>query len=160
MRLKSHITDNLVTLHDQNVECLTIVYNYKTILFVQLCLFLTAYFHSLFRGYIMKTILLILISKRKNAAVQVQKVLTGLGCMIKTRLGIHDGVMENCTDEGLLILELAGERKKMDELAWKVSLIKGVSSKLVDLSIFTEPKKRTVKKTVKKEFISFRVDKL
>ena len=98
----------------------------------------------------MKTILLILISKRKNAAVQVQKVLTGWGCMIKTRLGIHDGVMENCTDEGLLILELAGERKKMDELARKVSLVKGVSSKLVDLSIFTEPKKKTVRKPVKK----------
>lgn len=94
----------------------------------------------------MKTILLILVGNRKNAAVQVQKVLTGWGCMIKTRLGIHDGVMENCTDEGLLILELFGERKKMEELSRKVSLIKGVSSTLVDLSIFDEPKKRTVKK--------------
>jgi len=58
--------------------------------------------------------------------------------MIKTRLGIHDGVMENCSDHGLLILELAGERKKMNELARKVSLIKGVSSKLVDLKIIKE----------------------
>lgn len=97
----------------------------------------------------MKTILLILIGNRKNAAVQVQKVLTGWGCMIKTRLGIHDGVMENCTDEGLLILELYGEKKKMKELAGKVSLIKGVSSKLVDLTIFEEPKKKTFKKMVK-----------
>ncbi|MDP2362828.1 MAG: hypothetical protein Q8M94_03560 [Ignavibacteria bacterium] len=88
----------------------------------------------------MKTILLVLIGQRKEAAVQVQKVLTGWGCMIKTRLGIHDGVMENCSDQGLLILELAGERKKMDELARKVSLIKGVSSQLVDLSIIKEKK--------------------
>lgn len=88
----------------------------------------------------MKTILLILIGQRKQAAVQVQKVLTGWGCMIKTRLGIHDGVMENCSDKGLLILELAGERKKMDELARKVSLIKGVSSKLVDLKVLKEKK--------------------
>jgi hypothetical protein len=92
----------------------------------------------------MKTILLVLIGQRKEAAVQVQKVLTGWGCMIKTRLGIHDGVIENCSDQGLLILELAGERGKMDELARKVSLIKGVSSKLVDLKLIKEG---TVKKT-------------
>ena len=88
----------------------------------------------------MKTILLVLIGQRKQAAVQVQKVLTGWGCMIKTRLGIHDGVMENCSEQGLLILELAGERKKMNELARKVSLIKGVSSKLVDLKVLKEKK--------------------
>jgi hypothetical protein len=93
----------------------------------------------------MKTVLLVLIGNRKEAAVQVQKVLTGWGCMIKTRLGIHDGVMENCSDQGLLILELAGERKQMDELARKISLIKGVSSKLVDLKVLKEKKKIAAK---------------
>ena len=88
----------------------------------------------------MKTILLILIGNRKDSAVQVQKVLTGWCCMIKIRLGIHDGVMENCSDEGLLILELYGEREKMEELARKVALVKGVSSILVDLSVFEEKK--------------------
>ena len=97
----------------------------------------------------MKTILLILVGQRKQAAVQVQKVLTGWGCMIKTRLGIHDGVMDNCSDQGLLILELAGERNKMDELARKVSLINGVSSRLVDLKVIKE-KKKTVKRAIKK----------
>lgn len=102
----------------------------------------------------MKTILLILIGNRKQAAVQVQKVLTGWGCMIKTRLGIHDGVMENCSDEGLLVLELYGDRKKMQELARKVSLIKGVASKLIDISIFdgdkVERKIAQAKKTTRK----------
>lgn len=91
----------------------------------------------------MKTILLILVGQRKQAAVQVQKVLTGWGCMIKTRLGIHNGVMENCSDQGLLILELAGDRKQMDELARKVSLIKGVTSKLIDLKVPKEKKLST-----------------
>lgn len=106
----------------------------------------------------MKTILLILIGNRKQAAVQVQKVLTGWGCMIKTRLGIHDGVMENCSDEGLLILELYGNRKKMEELARKVSLIKGVASKLIDINIFDGDKVRekvaktkSTKRSVKKQ---------
>jgi hypothetical protein len=82
-----------------------------------------------------KTVLLILIGNRKEAAVSVQKVLTAWGCIIKTRLGIHDGVLENCSDEGLLILELHGKREDMDELARKVALIQGVTSRLVDLTL-------------------------
>jgi hypothetical protein len=81
-----------------------------------------------------KTILLILIGKRKDAAVEVQKLLTAWGCLIKTRLGIHDGILENCSDEGLIILELYGTDEQKNELARKVSLINGVTSKLVNLS--------------------------
>jgi hypothetical protein len=98
----------------------------------------------------MKTILLILIGKRKQAAVQVQKVLTGWGCMIKTRLGIHTGVLDNCTDDGLVILELVGEREKMDELARKLSLIKDVAVQLVDLNLLAEKKQEKKSKAVKK----------
>lgn len=82
-----------------------------------------------------KTILLVLIGKRKDSAVEVQKVLTAWGCLIKTRLGIHDGVLDNCSDSGLLILELYGTKEQKDEVARKISLIQGVSSKLVDLNL-------------------------
>ncbi|MBI5646297.1 MAG: hypothetical protein HY962_05135 [Ignavibacteriae bacterium] len=82
-----------------------------------------------------KSILLILIGKRGEAAVNVQKVLTAWGCIIKTRLGIHDGVLDNCSDEGLLILELHGSDEQKEELARKVAVIPGVESKLVDLSL-------------------------
>ena len=80
-----------------------------------------------------KSILLILIGKRKEAAVNVQKLLTAWGCLIKTRLGIHDGILDNCSDEGLLILELYGEKKQREELARKAALIKGVTAKLINL---------------------------
>ncbi|MBT8378403.1 MAG: hypothetical protein KJN64_04165 [Ignavibacteria bacterium] len=86
----------------------------------------------------MKTILLILIGNRKESAVNVQKVLTGWGCNIKTRLGIHDGVLEDCSDKGLLILELVGKKEDNREIARKVSLIKGVNSQLVELKIDDE----------------------
>lgn len=82
-----------------------------------------------------KTVLVILIGSRKESAVNVQKVLTAWGCLIKTRLGIHDGVLDKCSDQGLLMLELVGEQEQMNELARKVSLIKGVSSKLVELEV-------------------------
>ncbi len=83
----------------------------------------------------MKSILLILVGKRKDDAVKIQQILTAWGCIIKTRLGIHDGVLENCSDEGLLILELAGSKEQREELTRKVELISGVSSKLVELSV-------------------------
>ena len=83
----------------------------------------------------MKTILIVLISKRKDAAVNVQKILTGWGCIIKTRLGIHDGVMEDCTEEGLLILELVGKDEDKEELTRKLSLLKGVAVKSVNLEV-------------------------
>ncbi len=82
-----------------------------------------------------KTVLLILIGKRKEEAVKVQQILTGWGCIIKTRLGIHDGVQENCSDEGLLILELHGTEEQKQELARKVAVLPGVSSKLVELKV-------------------------
>ncbi|MBU2491926.1 MAG: hypothetical protein KJ571_04820 [Bacteroidetes bacterium] len=82
-----------------------------------------------------KSVLLILIGKRKEEAVKVQQILTGWGCIIKTRLGIHDGVLDNCSDEGLLILELHGTQEQKDELARKVAVLPGVTSKLVELSL-------------------------
>jgi hypothetical protein len=82
-----------------------------------------------------KTLLIILVGKRKETAVKVQKILTAWGCIIKTRLGIHDGVMDNCSDEGLLILELYGTDEQKKELARKVEVLTGVSSQLVNLSL-------------------------
>ena len=82
-----------------------------------------------------KSILLILIGKRKEEAVKVQQILTGWGCLIKTRLGIHDGVLDNCSDTGLVILELVGTDEQKQELARKVAILPGVSSKIVDLEL-------------------------
>lgn len=82
-----------------------------------------------------KSVLLIMIGKRKEEAVKVQQILTAWGCIIKTRLGIHDGVLENCSDSGLLILELFGTEEQKNELARKVAVLPGITSKLVELSI-------------------------
>ncbi|MFA5105214.1 MAG: hypothetical protein WC527_08605 [Candidatus Margulisiibacteriota bacterium] len=82
-----------------------------------------------------KTVLLILVDKRKKAAINVQKILTGWGCIIKTRLGIHDGVLDNCSDAGLIICELVGSSSKKKELARKLRLVSGVNTKLIELSL-------------------------
>ena len=80
-----------------------------------------------------KTVLLVLVGKRKESAVKLQQVLTAWGCLIKTRLGLHSGVMENCTETGFLFLELYGSDEDNAELARKVAVIPGIESKLVVL---------------------------
>jgi hypothetical protein len=77
-----------------------------------------------------KTILIVLITTRNRNAVKVQEVLTENGCLIKTRLGVHDTYPEVCANYGLLILELVGDKKEQDKLAKKLGAISGVSVKI------------------------------
>ncbi|MBU1107479.1 MAG: hypothetical protein KKB51_12485 [Candidatus Riflebacteria bacterium] len=80
-------------------------------------------------------ILTILVGKRKETAVNVQKILTGWGCIIRTRLGLHEGTLDNCSESGLIILELVGEQEKMDEMMRKLTLLEDVHAKMITLSL-------------------------
>ena len=82
-----------------------------------------------------KTVLLILIKDRKGSAVTVQKILTDWGCTIKTRLGLHDGTLDSCTNSGLVILEIVGEKAKNEEMTRKLNLVTNVKAQLVSLSV-------------------------
>ncbi|GAB4282618.1 MAG: hypothetical protein Kow0029_28290 [Candidatus Rifleibacteriota bacterium] len=82
-----------------------------------------------------RNILCILVGKRKETAVNVQKILTAWGCLIKTRLGLHDGTLENCSESGLIILELVGDDEKIHEMTRKLELLEDVHVKLVELSL-------------------------
>jgi hypothetical protein len=87
------------------------------------------------RASLKETVVAILVSHRNQAAVSVQKVLTGWGCMIKTRLGIHEGTMEDCSERGLIILSLVGEEEKKEELVRKLNALNDVTAKRVDLEL-------------------------
>ncbi len=82
-----------------------------------------------------RNVLLIYMSTRKETAEKAQKILTGWGCYIKTRLGIHDGVLDECTDTGLVFIELVGEPDKHVEIERKLNLVKGVSAQLVKMKL-------------------------
>jgi hypothetical protein len=82
-----------------------------------------------------RRVMLILVSSRQEAAQNVQKILSGWGCFIKTRLGLHDDVLENCTESGLIFLQLKGDSEKLDELERKLNLVKGVDAKQVVLKV-------------------------
>jgi len=82
-----------------------------------------------------RTVMLIMVASRKESASKVQQILTGWGCMIKTRLGIHDGILDNCMETGLIILEIVGEEEKKVEMERKLNVIPGVIAKKVDLEL-------------------------
>lgn len=82
-----------------------------------------------------KSVLVVVVGKRRDMAVEIQKVLTDSGCIIKTRLGIHDGVGNSCSDEGLIILELVGTTKEKKKLAKNLDALYGVKTKLVELKM-------------------------
>ncbi len=52
----------------------------------------------------------------KNAP-EVQKILTGFGCNIKTRIGLHEVTDNYCAGSGLILLEMAGDPAMYEELA-------------------------------------------
>ncbi len=81
-----------------------------------------------------KRFLLIVIDIRKKEAVTVQKILTEWGCFIKTRLGLHEGVLEDCSEIGTIFLELVGAKEKHEELSRKLNLLQGVHAKLVNMN--------------------------
>jgi hypothetical protein len=66
------------------------------------------------------------ITNRVKNAVDVQKLLTEYGCNIKTRLGLHEVAPDACGPNGLLLLEMAGELARGEELAEKLNAIEGV----------------------------------
>lgn len=83
----------------------------------------------------MKSFVIIVVNKRKKEAVTVQKILTEWGCLIKTRLGLHEGVLNDCSDIGSIILEVVGDPEQHQEMTRKLNLLPGVSAKLVEVPI-------------------------
>lgn len=60
------------------------------------------------------TVMAVLIDKRTDAAPTVQEVLTKHGCIISTRIGMHQ--VGECSEEGLVILHLCGKTEDIENL--------------------------------------------
>lgn len=71
-------------------------------------------------------ILGIRISNRSQVNLSVQNILTKYGCTIKTRLGLHEVVEDNCSPEGIILLELLGLEAEMDLLEKELRNLPGV----------------------------------
>ena len=74
-------------------------------------------------------ILGIRVTDRKKEAGRVQQVLTHYGCSIKTRVGLHETSEDFCSSEGIILLELFGEQKDIDNMHQELHQIEGVNVK-------------------------------
>lgn len=72
------------------------------------------------------------IDDRVKKATDVQELLTGYGCHIKTRIGLHEVSGSFCAGYGLILLELVGGQETADELAGKLNALQGVEVKLMN----------------------------
>lgn len=62
----------------------------------------------------MTTILGIKILNRLDNAIDVQSVLTKYGCIINTRIGLHENIGCECSTSGLILLEIVNDEKAID----------------------------------------------
>jgi glycine cleavage system regulatory protein len=75
----------------------------------------------------------VLTNKRVQNVNEMQQVLTDSGCIIKTRLGIHDASEDSCSNEGLIILNLIGSQDEIAHLEEMLNQIPGIKAKNIRL---------------------------
>ena len=71
----------------------------------------------------MTTIIGVRLDNRTQTAIDFQKTLTHFGCIIKTRLGLHDVSANQCAPNGIVLLEVIDdvEAIKFKEELGKIS---------------------------------------
>lgn len=66
------------------------------------------------------------ITERVKHAGEIQKVFTGFGCQIRTRLGLHEADKGICSPNGLILLDMVDDETNVDELQKQLTAIDGV----------------------------------
>lgn len=77
-------------------------------------------------------IMLIKVNQRVQEAAGVQSLLTEFGCHIKMRLGLHEAG-DRCSNQGLIVLQLTGERAELENFAAKLNALEGVTARLTEI---------------------------
>lgn len=75
----------------------------------------------------MKAIMGISIENRREEAAKLQNILTDYGCMIKTRIGLHDMGEYKCLNYGVVLIEVVDKINEIyDTLSkhWHVQIMK------------------------------------
>ena len=66
------------------------------------------------------------ITNRVKHVPTVQNILTQYGCNVKTRLGLHEASDNECSPNGLILLEMVGDDKVCAEMAAKLRAVDGI----------------------------------
>lgn len=78
-------------------------------------------------------IMAVLINHRSKKAPKVQEILTGHGCIIGMRLGLHE-TGNVCSEEGLVLLQLDGSDEEVKKLESELNSLDGVKARTLSIS--------------------------
>ena len=78
----------------------------------------------------MTTIIGVKLDNRSQTASEFQSVLTNYGCIIKTRLGIHEASENTCSANGLILLEVIDDAQA-EVFEKELLKIKGLETKMM-----------------------------
>lgn len=79
------------------------------------------------------TIMALTIDHRVAKAPEIQTILTKYGCIIKTRLGLHEANEDSCSERGLIILHVSSNASDVEQLEKELNIIEGVEVKYMTL---------------------------
>ena len=80
----------------------------------------------------MNPIMAIKINGRIANAPHVQEILTKYGCNIKTRVGFHETNEDQCSTDGILILQLFGKEDDILSMFTELQKLDGVVPKMIE----------------------------
>ncbi len=78
-------------------------------------------------------VILVKIDHRSSEATKVQDILTKYGCNIKVRLGLHEVSKEFCANDGLVILELEGNKEDNNEMLAALNAVEYVTATYLEM---------------------------
>ena len=80
----------------------------------------------------MSPIMAIKVNGRIANAPIVQEILTKYGCNIKTRVGFHEANEDQCSMDGILILQVFGEEAEIQAMFNELEKLDGVKPKFIE----------------------------
>lgn len=79
-------------------------------------------------------IMAVKIEPRVKKAPEVQEVLTKYGCIIQTRIGLHEASQTSCSNSGLVLLNLIDNHdEEVKELQEELNNVEGTVAKLLEI---------------------------
>ena len=84
-------------------------------------------------GLSMTIIMGIRLGKRVDTAMEFQKILTDFGCIIRTRLGLHEASNDKCAPHGIVLLEVIDDEEAV-KFEKELCKIEGIEIQLMKFS--------------------------
>ena len=73
------------------------------------------------------------VNHRVANAVGLQEYLTRYGCNIKLRVGLHETNEKFCADDGVIMLQLCGEKDALEAMVAGLNAMEGITAKILEL---------------------------